>query len=310
LVERDVSIPSNEVVLAGTLCLPHEDGTFPTALWLQGSGPIDRDDNIPGQVLNNSRSVAHHLAEHGIATLRFDKRGVGKSTGEFLSAGHSDLVEDGLNCLKFLSKAEHCDTNLLFAIGHSEGAIIAPQIARKFEGIAGIILLCPFIEDLESCLVHQAQAVKKMAEEQPWLKRPLMKLYLKIFDPIKSSQKAFVKIKNSDSKIGRFGLSKQPFHWFRQLFDLDLVEIYKNTKCPVLAIGGEKDIQCNPSDVHKIADVVGGEYEFHVIENMSHLLRSEPGEASIFNYAEQLKQPIEPRVLPLISNWIQKRCRQ
>lgn len=308
MVELEVSIPSKEVVLSGTLCLPQEEGKFPTALWLQGSGPIDRDDNIPGQALNNSKSVAHHLAEHGIATLRFDKRGVGKSTGEFLSAGHSDFVEDGLSCLEFLVKSNHCDANRLFAIGHSEGSIIAPQIAQRIEGIAGIILLCPFIEDPESLLLGQAQAIMKMIDAQRWRKRPLAKLYSSVFNPVKQNRKVIAKIKNSDVKIGRLGFSKQPFYWFRQFLNLNLLEIYKNTKCPVLAIAGEKDFQCIPSDVYKIAEVVKGDYEFHIVENMSHLLRSEPGEACIFNYAEQLKQPIEAKALALICSWIQQKC--
>lgn len=310
MVELDVSIPSKEVVLSGTLCLPHEGGKFPTALWLQGSGPIDRDDNIPGQALNNSKSVAHHLAANGIATLRFDKRGVGKSTGEYLSAGHSDLVEDGLNCLKFLSKSNHCDSHLLFAIGHSEGAIIAPQIAQKLEGVAGIVLVCPTIEDPESLLMRQAQEMKNMVDAQSWFKRPLAKLFTKVIDPIKSNRKAIAKTKNTDAKTGRLGFSKQPFYWFRQFLALNLVEIYKNTTCPILALAGEKDFQCTPSDVYKIAGVVQGEYEFHIIEDMSHMLRSEPGEACVFNYAAQLKQPIEPKVLTLICGWLQQRCRQ
>jgi uncharacterized protein len=309
LIELDVSIPSKEVILSGTLCLPHEGGEFPTALWLQGSGPLDRDDNVPGQALNNSKSIAHHLAENGVATLRFDKRGVEKSTGEFLSAGHSDFVEDGLSCLKFLSKSNYCDSTRLFAIGHSEGAIIAPQIAQKFEGVAGIILVCPAIEDPESLLMRQAKEIKKMVDAQSWLKHPLAKPFVAVLNPVKSHHKHIAKIKNSECKIGRLGLSKQPFHWFRQFLDLNLVEIYRNTKCPVFAIAGAKDFQCLPSDVYKIADVIQGEYEFHIIEDMSHMLRSEPGEACIFNYAKQLKQPIESQLLELICNWIQQKYR-
>ncbi|MFK7864506.1 MAG: alpha/beta hydrolase family protein [Pseudohongiellaceae bacterium] len=308
MIEKEVSIPSHDVTLAGTLCLPRQEGEFPTVLWLQGSGPIDRNDNMPGQALNNSKFIAHHLADHGIASLRYDKRGVGSSTGEFLSAGHSDLVKDGFNCLKFLSQASQCDSKRLFVIGHSEGAIIAPQISQKFPDIAGIILLCPFIEDFESALMRQAQSMKKMVNAQSWFKRPLVKLFSKVFDPVKNNRKALLKTKASNRKVGRLGLSKQPFYWFKQLLELNLVDVYKNTTCPVLAIAGEKDFQCLPSDIDRIGKVVGGEYEHHTVENMSHLLRNEPGEFSVFNYAEQLKHSIEPKVLTLVCRWLKQRC--
>lgn len=307
MIEQDVSIPGKGVVLSGTLCLPHVKGRFPTVLWLQGSGPIDRDDNMPGQILNNAKSVAQHLAEHGIATLRFDKRGVGKSTGEFLSAGHSDLVEDGLSCLKFLTQSEFCKSDCIFAIGHSEGAIIAPQISQKSEQVVGIVLLCPTIEDPEELLLRQAENLKRMIDAQTWLKRPLAKFFLSVFNPTKTQPKLIARVRSTDAKVGRLGFSKQPFHWLRQFLELDLVKIFSNTKCSVLAIAGAKDFQCLPNDVYRIGDVIQGDCDSHIIEDMSHLLRSEPGEACIFNYAAQLKQPIDSRVLMLIRNWIQQR---
>lgn len=307
LLELSVSIPSNEVVLSGTLCLPHDGGKFPTALWLQGSGPIDRDDNMPGLALNNSKSFAHYLAENGIATLRIDKRGVGQSSGNFLEAGHSDFVEDGLNCIRFLSKSARCDPANLFAIGHSEGSYIAPQIAHQFEPMAGIVLLCPSIEDFGSLLMRQATELKTMTQAEPWLERPFAKLYMKMFDPIRSNRKAIEKIRNTNSKKGMLGFSKQPFHWFRQLLSLDLPEVFSRTKCPVLAISGSKDFQCRPSDVIEIKDLVQGEYEFHIIEDMSHLLRNEPGQASAFDYSAQLEKPIDSKVLTVVGGWLKQK---
>lgn len=310
MIELEVTIPSTDALLSGTMCLPHEAGRFPTALWLQGSGPIDRNDNVAGQELNNAKAVAHYLADLGIATLRYDKRGVGKSTGEYLAAGHSDLVEDGLKVLQFLSSSAYCDSSLLFAIGHSEGAIIAPQLAQQFGDVAGIVLLCPAIEEPESVLMRQARQLEQMISAQSWLKQPLAKLYMAVINPVKSQRKFIARAKNTTARTSRLGLSKQPLHWFRQFLELDLAEIYRKTKCPTLAIAGSKDIQCLPSDAIEIADAIQGEYEYHVVKDMSHFLRNEPNEACIFNYAAQLKQPIEPIVLELIGKWIQQKTSQ
>jgi hypothetical protein len=306
MIEREVSIPSGGITLAGTLCYPQGAGPFPTALWLQGSGPLDRDDNVPGQELNNSKLIAHHLVKCGIASLRFDKRGVGKSGGDYLSAGHRDLVEDGLNCLLYLANSELCDSAKLFAIGHSEGSIIAPQLSLLYEPIAGIVLLCPCIEDPESLLLRQAHELKKMAGRLTGIKSLLAKLFLTIFDPVRQHPKYIRKIKESNKKVGRLGLSKQPFHWFKQFLSLDLQQIYSQTKCPTLAIGGSKDFQCRPSDVHAIKALVQGEYESHAVQDMTHIIRNEPKQASVFNYAKQFRQPIEPDVLTLMQAWLEK----
>jgi pimeloyl-ACP methyl ester carboxylesterase len=309
MIEKEVSILSKGIQLSGTLCLPSKKGNFPTILWLQGSGPIDRNDNIPGQELNNSKLIAHHLADNGIASLRFDKRGVGKSTGNYLSAGHSDLVDDGLSCLRFLAENDNCDTHSLFVVGHSEGAIIAPQLSQRFKPLAGIVLICPFVENFESLLMRQASELKAMANQSSWLKRPLLKAYLTIFDPVKGNRKVIRKIKLSKDKVGRLGLSKQPLHWFREMLNLNLEEIYRNTICPVLAIAGSKDIQCLPDDVEKIGQLVAGEYEAHTVKDMSHLLRSESKAASLLNYSSQLEESIEPKMLELVRPWIEKQSK-
>jgi len=100
IVERDSTI------LSGTLLLPEGNPTKAVALFFSGSGPTDRNGNSGAQYTNNSlKMVAEGLAEKGIASLRYDKRGIGKSVfkGREEDVIFDDFVTDGqawLNLLK------------------------------------------------------------------------------------------------------------------------------------------------------------------------------------------------------------------
>ena len=150
MVEKECSIKSGDAVLKGTACLPKIHGRFPVVLMIHGSGPLDRDENIDGQGLNIFNAIAHHLADNGIASVRYDKRGCGESTGNYYSAGHFDLVEDAVQWFDSLDGFEFCDQKRKYLLGHSEGCIIAPQVNLKRPAVAGMILLAPFIESLET----------------------------------------------------------------------------------------------------------------------------------------------------------------
>ena len=101
--------------------------------------------------------------------MRYDKRGVGESGGDFLSASHSDLVNDAVACVQSLQKHDAIDAGEVFGAGHSEGAIIAAQVAARLPEISGIILLSPFCESMESLLIRQAEALGAMTTGQKGL---------------------------------------------------------------------------------------------------------------------------------------------
>ena len=86
-IETDVS-------LAGTLTLPESGDPSELVVCVHGTGPMDRDQNMPGQRLDILNTIAEHLAWAGVASYRYDKRGCGSSTGEYYSAGHEDLLND------------------------------------------------------------------------------------------------------------------------------------------------------------------------------------------------------------------------
>ena len=310
MIEREVIIQSGDIKLKGILCLPDGDGPFPVLLYVSGSGPIDRNENIPGLRLNNSKIIAHHLAQQDIASLRYDKRGVGDSGGDFYSASHSDLVDDAVACTQFLQRQSFIETERIFVAGHSEGSIIATQVAIRQQNIAGVILLSPFCDEMESMLMKQAQHLKSMVMGRKGLKALPAKFITFFFDPTKAQKKLINKIKESNKPFIQFltssGLQKVPANWFRELFVLDVEQKFRQSNVPALLIGGSKDFQCDPCDVVKIENLYGGSAEAHIVEDMSHLLRKEEGEPSVFNYRVQLKQTIMPEVLELIDAWLQR----
>jgi hypothetical protein len=79
--ERFEVTAEDGVSLVGTLVRPEVKRPWQAALLLNGSGPLDRDSNMPGQALHVADAVAAALAEAGVASFRFDKRGVGESGG-------------------------------------------------------------------------------------------------------------------------------------------------------------------------------------------------------------------------------------
>src|SRR5512133_149771 len=88
----------DDVWLAGTLSLPFSNGPFPAVVLSTGAGPQDRDESVFGH--KPFLVLAHHLTKLGIAVLRVDDRGVGKSTGNFNQATSEDFASDALAGVK------------------------------------------------------------------------------------------------------------------------------------------------------------------------------------------------------------------
>ena len=139
--EVPVSFPSAaaSVTLAGTLLEPSTPSDAPLAVLVSGTGPIDRDVTFVGHAL--FRVLAHSLAEAGIASLRFDKRGVGESEGDFSSAGPDDFVADVVGAMEYIGGQTRFPEERVGLIGHSEGGMVALTAAAKRPGTPFCVLL-------------------------------------------------------------------------------------------------------------------------------------------------------------------------
>lgn len=309
MIENDISINSNGNRLSATVCLPEGESLVPSVLMIHGTGPLDRNENMKGQRMDVFNSIAHHLATAGIASLRYDKRGCGRSSGDYYRAGNSDLVDDAINCADVLGQFEFCDPSRLFVLGHSEGCIIAPQVSAKRPNVAGLILLCPFVDRIESILIKQATQIQREFDRltgvRGWVRRLLARL---MGMTVASQLKLIQRLKVSDADTMRTGFQKVPAKSFRELIRLEPSEIFGRVSCPVLVIGGEKDLQCDPADVHQIAGLAKGPATAHVVPNLTHVLRCDAGTPAFLSSGELLRKPLETVVLDLISAWLSEQC--
>lgn len=201
--------------LAGTLTFPigyTQGQKVPVALMVSGSGQQNRDEEIFGH--KPFLVIADHLARHGIATLRYDDRGVGGSTGPVDSATTADFAQDaeaGLAYLHSLGCFSHVGV-----IGHSEGGAIAYMLAS---------------EGKTDFIVSLAGPAGKIDE--------LMVLQL---NGLARAQGATADIVHSPEEARQTLLHQADNAWMRYFLNMDMRPYIKKVNCPVLALSGEKDL--------------------------------------------------------------------
>lgn len=303
--QREVTFDSGGIRLAGTLMLPDGSGAFPAVLLVVGSGRTDRDENAGKLKIDSFRQIAAFLADQGVASLRFDKRGVGASGGDFWSAGFADNVSDaaaGVGCLRAQGDV---DADRVFVLGHSEGALIATRLAATDDRLAGAVLLSGFARTGEECLVWQGQRVAEgMGGFNKWL------IDLLHIDVVKSQAKALRKIKQSDKAVMRAQLvAKINAKWLREFLYYDPAEDFARIDVPVLAITGSKDIQVPPEDLRTMESLVHGDFEAHEVPDLTHILRTDAGRPSLDTYREQVQRPVDASVLGIVGEWLRRHAR-
>ena len=301
--EHEIRFKSNEIELAGTLTLPGSSGPFPGVLFITGSGQVDRNENHKKLHLNIFDDISHYLAENDIASLRYDKRGVGESRGDYWTTGFYDNAQDATAALQYLKQQKNMQPENIFLLGHSEGAFLATRLGGGGIDVAGIVLLAGGAQSGEDVLKWQAiQIAKGLKGINSWLIKILR------IDISKTQQKQIDKIKKSKEDSFRSQLIvKVNAKWLREFMAYNPTEDLQRISVPVLAISGSKDIQVDSSDLDRMANLIKTPFESHLILNMTHLLRIEEGDAAISKYKKEIKKPIEPQVPEIIVRWIQNR---
>ncbi|WP_165945736.1 alpha/beta fold hydrolase [Micromonospora sp. KC606] len=293
--EQIVEIPAAGALLAGTFTRPDGDGRHPSALLINGSGPIDRDSAMPGMALGLGRALALALADHGCALLRYDKRGVGASGGDYLSTGFHDEYGDAAAALAALRAHPAVDPERVFVVGHSTGAVLAANLVRAAPPPAGYVLLAGAAQPGERVMAWQSD---RIVSTLPRLLRPLgpvlARRQVRERDRVRGS---------TADQHDRMPRSRLTDRWLREYMAHNPGPDLATIDRPVLAITGSKDIQVDPADVARIGRLVTGPFDGEVPTDLTHLLRRDPGPPGLWRYRSQLTRPIDGWVIDRIVAW-------
>lgn len=285
------SVPVYGGRLYGTLFHPHNQIDAPIVLIIAGSGPTDRDGNsaqLPGK--NNSLlQLADALGQQGIASLRYDKRGIGQSMKSLQREESLVFEQNSADARVWLQWLYEKGYRRIYVAGHSEGSLVALQVAQHFP-LSGLISLAgagrPIQEILREQLANLPENLKNTAYQyldsltagkhinQPVL--PLMSLF-------------------------RPSVQGYMISWMK----LDPAILLKAQTIPSLIIQGDKDLQVKLIDAQRLANA-SPTAQLRIIANMNHLFKavlSDNPQENLSTYSDPNK-PIMPAMIQYLVDFI------
>ena len=297
---QEVSFRNGDAVLKGTLAMP-EGGSCqtPVLLMVTGSGLQNRDEEFfehkPFAV------IADALARQGIATLRYDDRGFGESTGDLASITTEDLKKDALAGVELLRK----QFDRVGILGHSEGGTIGLMLAAE-DKVDFVVSLAGMATSGEKTLLVQ----NRWMLQQVGYSEDVIDLYCKtlesLFDELKAGQNPELTNHGLPAKLEQNlqvvkANSSTPY--MRYFLALDITGHLGNITCPVLALNGTKDRQVDcEENLNILRHGLSGQKEIKAIEGVNHLFQHcNTGDTSEY---KDIEETIAPEVLEIITTWL------
>jgi uncharacterized protein len=274
--ESDVTFPSGEVRLAGTVTRPRGAKDCPAVVLLSDTGPQDRHGNLvkgkggseefawPGADASLHRSLAHALAGAGLLVLRYDDRGCGASGGEFGTARFSDLVADAAAAVAYVRSRE--DAGPIGLIGHGEGALAACLLAAKDGALKAVLLLAPPPATLDEIALKRAERTLREQGTKDDVLKEMMGQQRGLFDKIKASTDDFHEIDERRTFVG----------WMRERFTVDPREALSKVQTSALICVGSKDREVTPAQAESLRQARPG-VDARIFEGLDHAFAGPDG---------------------------------
>jgi pimeloyl-ACP methyl ester carboxylesterase len=314
---------ADNIKLAGTLTLPTGGGPFPAVVLVSGSGPQDRDETLMGH--KPFLVLADHLTRKGVAVLRFDDRGTGKSGGKFEGATSADFATDAHAAVTYLKGRKEIDPKRVGLAGHSEGGVIIPMVAADHPAdVAFLVLMAgtgvPGDEisrrQQKDMLKAMGVSDKDLAGVQDFLAK-LLPVAVKPgpADEKAKAMKAITKefidgLPEEDrKKVGAIEplVARLTDPWMLYFLAHDPRPVLGKVRCPVLAVNGELDTQV-AADVNLPAIAAAlkaggnGRVTTKAFPGLNHLFQhAKTGALSEYG---QIEETFAPEALTTISEWI------
>ncbi|MGE3172150.1 MAG: alpha/beta fold hydrolase [Planctomycetota bacterium] len=334
--EVDVEVPAGDgaqaVVLAGTLTLPAASGPHPGVVLLAGSGYQTRDGTIRGHHV--LWVLADHLTRAGIAVLRLDKRGCGRSGGELATATSPQLADDAAAAVRWLGARDELDRDRIGLVGHSEGGMLAPMVATGADGDrvrCFVALAGPCVRGADALIAQSAQMARadglsgadcarieqayrtffeRLREDDAERRRAgLERAARAAWDDL--SPDAHARLGDAvDNFVARALRLDTP--WVRHVADLDPGVALARMRCPALLLFAERDVHVDAAANAAAARAALGDHPaadtvVRTIAGCNHLFQ--PCATCRADEYFDLELTIAPAVLDEITHWLRERFR-
>ncbi len=328
--EVSYSNASKSVTLGGTLTLPEGEGPFPAVVLISGSGLQDRDETLFGH--KPFWVLADYLTRYGIAVLRVDDRGVGKSRGEIQSVTSKDFAEDVKMSFEYLASRKEIDVRKRGLIGHSEGGLLAAMVAAGVPEVAFIVMMAGSAvpgKELLPLQVYKQSVVTGMSEKEAEKVRDLIRKFCEVIlaepDNAKVREKLRALLQDSlseaggefkralevlEAQVGEFS-TFMATPWMRFFLAYDPAEALRKVRCPVLALNGSLDTQVDAGQnllaiARALEEAGNNDYTLVKVPGVNHLFQTATT-GSPLEYGK-IEETLSPKVMELIRDWILERC--
>lgn len=324
---EDVTFTNSKfnIKLAGTLTVPKGNGPFKAVIMITGSGPQNRNEELLGH--KPFLVIADYLSRNGIAVLRYDDRGVGGSQGNYSEATSADLSTDAEAAFGFLRNNSKINPEKIGFIGHSEGGLISPIAAASNPETGFIVSLAGPGVTGQQIIIRQKQEISRLSGVKESEIRETTETDKKLFAVLRKendNKKAEIKIlalyreilekKKTSKEVTEKAIAQLKttfganlYTWYRYFLMTDPAVFWKQVKCPVLALNGEKDLQVSAKE-----NLPAIEKALKYAGNNSVKIIQLPGLNHLFQHCKtglpseygNIDETFSPEALKIISDWI------
>lgn len=301
------------VRLAATLTLPQGAGPFPAAILVTGTGPQDRDETIEGH--KPFAVWADALTRRGVAVLRFDDRGVGRSTGSFPAATQRDFASDVKTAFNWLASRPGIDAARVGLIGHSEGATFAELAVQEGAGAAWIVALAgpalPGGEIITSQVERIAQAsglsVEAIAYNTAFQRRLMEAVAAHAADAEAARgavERLLLESGRSPAEAAQLATAMSS-DWYRGMVAHDPAESLRAIRAPMLAVFGGKDLQVPAEPNAAAVSRHKPDAEVVILPGLNHLFQA--AQTGLPAEYGQIETTLDPSVIDTVVDWVAAR---
>jgi len=311
---EEVSFPSGDNTLKGVLLLPKTGGPHPVVAFVHGSGALDRNDGTLHPALRE------HLARHGIASLCWDKPGVGASTGDWTQQSFHDRAQEAIDAVTFLRRRPDIDRKHVGLWGISQGGWICPLAASLSPDVSFIILISApvgTIEEQDLYRVEHEMRADNMPREDiekalAFARRRIEFVRREPFAKFDAAQREVADEAWFKEYVHRIG--PKDFAFGKKNIDYDGRSVLKAVKCPVLVLVGERDtIVPAKRSAALIEDILtkAGNRDVTVktFDGADHFMQATKTGGPRETRTEGGSKEFVPNYLPTITNWLVPRVR-